>query len=203
MSTIPRSFRIALIAALTMVGALPSLTWAIPTNSHYMVSPASCQPAESSDSAVSAATSANRLWLINGVWSFRPGSTGAAELACPINFSGAAGVWDRVQLWYRDGFTAVGSGNGFVEGDLMMRQRGAPGTTLLSFTASPFGNGQEYGLHTDLSLPAGHPDKFLMYYLRVRMWRANANHEVAFTGYVSLSSSSTGRIPDSELSPRE
>lgn len=175
MTTLTRSFKSALGGALLFV-ALPNIAAA----QHYMVSPASCQPAQSGDGQ-SAATSASRLYLINGVWTFRPGQSGFAELACPINFSGAEGTWSLMQLWYRDGYAANNSDNGYVEADLMRRSREAAGTTLMVWVASNIGS-DEYGYITLNDPPPG-PDNFLLYYLRVRLYRANTSQEVAFVGF--------------------
>jgi hypothetical protein len=182
MFALTRLSKFPLAAALTMSVALPGISWAIPADSHYMVSPSSCQPATSALTGQSAATSASKLELINGVWTFRSGQTGYAELSCPINFSGGAGEWSLVQLWYRDAFAAAGSSNGYVQGDLMRRERQGAGATQLVWTASSYGNGTEYGFDTNESLPAG-PNDFEMYYLRVRLYRATSNGAVAFTGF--------------------
>lgn len=177
-----RWFNLSLLSGLMMSVIVPGTSWAIPTNSHYMVSPSSCQPGDSSITEASAAQSAAKLRLVNGAWTFRPGQTGYAELTCPVNFSGAAGEWSLIQLWYRDGFTSVGSNNGYVEGDLMRRQRHSGGATQLAWTASTYGNGQEYGFDSNNSLPTG-PHNFQGYFVRVRMYRANDSREVAFTGF--------------------
>jgi hypothetical protein len=176
-----RSFKSTVAGTLLIFGAMPSVSSAIPTGSHYMVSPPSCQPSESSISDVSAATSASRLELINGAWTFRSGQTGYAELSCPINFSGGSGTWSLIQLWYRDGFAAVDSDNGYVEADLMRRLRNSSGAAQIAATASTFGTGDEYGHYTNDSLPAG-PNDLEMYFLRVRLNRSNTSRSVAFTG---------------------
>ena len=174
MTTILFSFKLTMASAFLVLTALASNTWAIPTGSHYMVNPSSCQPADSS--------SANRLRLISGVWAFRSNQTGYAELSCPINFSGAAGEWSLIQLWYRDGFTSVGSENGYIAGDLMRRQRHTSGATQLAWTASTYGNGAEYGFDSNQVLPSG-PHNFELYYVRIRLYRQNSSREVAFTGF--------------------
>jgi hypothetical protein len=162
-TTLTRWFTSALAGAVMLV-ALPSLAAA----QHYMVSPASCQPAESSSSSQSAATSASRLYLINGVWTFRAGQSGSAELACPINFSGAQGEWSMMQLWYRDGYAANNAEGGFVEADLMRRSRGGAGSTLMLWVASNIGT-DEYGF-----IPVNNPPQGP---------GANTAHEVAFVGF--------------------
>jgi hypothetical protein len=160
-----------------MLVSLPNLAAA----QHYMVSPASCQPAESDDSSQTAAQSASRLHLMNGVWTFRPGQSGSAELACAINYSGGQGDWKSFQLWYRDGFTANNSDAGFVEADLMRRNRREAGSNQLIWVASNIGT-DEYGF-IHVSNPPPGPSDFGLYYLRVRMWRANTAHELAFVGF--------------------
>jgi hypothetical protein len=183
MIAVSRLLKLPVTLALTMSVSAPGISFALPPGSHYMVSPPSCQPAESSITGQSAATSASKLELVNGAWTFRSGQTGYAELACPINFSGSDGQWSLIQLWYRDEFTANGSQNGYVEGDLMRRERSDAGVTQLAWTASWYGSGTEYGFHTNQSLPAG-PNNFEMYFLRVRLYRASGTSAaVAFTGF--------------------
>jgi hypothetical protein len=174
MTALARSFT-PILAGAVMLVALPNLA-----SAHYMVSAASCQPA-TSDNSQSAATSAGKVHLINGAWTFRSGQSGYAELACPINFSGTTPNWTLMQLWYRDGFAAAGSSNGYVEADLMRRSRSAGGATQLVWVASNLGN-DEYGYFTLYNPPAG-PDDFHTYYIRVRLYRANTSLEVAFVGF--------------------
>jgi hypothetical protein len=176
MTTLTRPFTLALATAALLVG-LPTLAAA----QHYMVNPSSCQPALSDDSAQTIAQSAARLHLINGVWAFRPGQSGSAELACAINFSGAQGEWSAMQLWYRDGYAANNADGGFVEADLMKRDRDGAGADLLIWVASNIGT-DEYGFIHVADPPDG-PDNFDLYYVRVRMWRANTQHELAFVGF--------------------
>jgi hypothetical protein len=86
-----------------------------------------------------------------------------------------------MQLWYRDGYAANNSDNGYVEADLMRRSREAAGTSLMVWVASNIGT-DEYGFITLNDPPAG-PDNFLLYYLRVKLYRANTSQEVAFVGF--------------------
>ena len=120
--------------------------------------------------------------LINGAWTFKSGRTGYAELVCPINFSGSAGEWELIQLWCRDSFTSGGSNNGYVETDLMRRNRAQARASQIAWTASTYGSGDEYGFHTNSSLPSGRHN-FRMYFLRVKLYRANTGAEVTFTGF--------------------
>jgi len=174
MTTLTHSFKSALAGALMLV-ALPGLA-----SAHYMGHPASCQPAKS-DNGQEAETSAGKIHLVNGVWTFRSGQTGYAELACAINFSGSTVPWTLMQLWYRDGYAANNSDNGYVEADLMRRSRSAGGSTLLMWVASNIGS-DEYGYITVWDPPPG-PDDFHSYYVRVRLYRANTALEVAFVGF--------------------
>jgi hypothetical protein len=72
---------------------------------------------------------------------FGPARPDTPKLSCPINFSGAAGTWSLVQLWYRDTFDAAGSSNRYVEGDLIKRDRRAPARRCWCGPSAPTGTG--------------------------------------------------------------
>ncbi len=173
--------KLILSVTLTVLGA-PSLVQALPSEFNYMVSPSSCQPVSSSD--------ANKLSLINGAWVMNSGHSGEANLYCPINFSGihTGSRIDTVVMAYRDGYSAVGSDNGFVQADFNYRNRNSSGSSTAFWTASPYGNLAEYGydaLTSDQnSALSEHPSWPHIYYLRVRLVRqAGTNLNLAFTGY--------------------
>ena len=63
----------------------------------------------------------------------------------------------------------------------MMRRRHQGGATLVAWSASTFGTGEEYGFHAHSSLPSG-PTTFRMYYVTVKLYRASTGADVAFTG---------------------
>ena len=146
-----------------------------------MVSPSSCQPVDSA--------SEDKLELISGVWAFRLGKYGFAELYCPINISGNAADWTMFQLWFRDEYGEENrSDHGYISADLMQRHRAEWGATRINLLASSFNfarypNGNGYGFVSDSSLPIG-PEFGRNYYLHVKMWReTNTSLKIVFTGY--------------------
>lgn len=173
--------KLALSLTLLILGT-STVVQALPGEFNYMVSPPSCHPVNTTD--------ASKLTLTNGAWVLKSGQSGVAHLYCPINFSGinTSSRIDTVVLAYRDGYSAVGSTNGYVEGDFNFRNRNSAGATTAFWTASTYGNGLEYGFdaltNAQNSELSEHPSWPNIYYLHVKLYRhANTNLQVAFTGF--------------------
>ncbi|MGR8933413.1 MAG: hypothetical protein ACU837_03390 [Gammaproteobacteria bacterium] len=178
-TNVKNTFTAIALATLSVPAIFPTAAQALPSNLYYMVSPPSCRPVNSSDNS--------KLRLVNGAWTFKTSQVGTAYLYCPINFSGDAAAIDTVVLSYRDGFTALGSDNGYVRADFMARNRSAAGTSSEFWLASTYGNGQEYGFDAltsaENSALANNPKFGRINYLQVILHRSNASKEVAFTGF--------------------
>ncbi|WP_131655467.1 hypothetical protein [Methylocucumis oryzae] len=179
---------VASLMALT-APLFPSVAHAIPTGLYYMVSPVSCVPAS--------ATDAGKVSLVNGAWTFKNNQTGTANLNCPISFSGNTDTIDTVILSFRDDWLgnrpySVGEEYGYVQADLMFRNRSSAGATKVlpinpasSYAESDANYGYFVLSHEGQPLLSQHPALGNIYYLNVKMHRPvnNANWNVAFTGF--------------------
>jgi len=168
--------RAFLLASTTLCAAQVSLA-DLPEGLHYMVSPPSCQPASDADR--------DRLRMVNGVWVFRSNVADVtAHLFCPVNFYGNVGVFNNIQLWYKDDFEEHPQSGfahfGYVEAILKARLREDSGWVEIDRVDSNSGP-QGYGFVNNFGISGG-PETGEGYFVDVVMWREYATGDVAFAG---------------------